>query len=118
MRKLVIARLGTDNKVAYDAAGNRFFVPDSLRSEIKIGMFASTIVETFNNRTNDKGELEECDPWQRESISVVNADKKAFLNIVTGDMLLDAEAKLHVANETKQMAETYGLSAEELKAVW
>lgn len=113
-----IVRLGEGNKVAYDITGKRYFIPEGMRTNIKVGDYCTAITEEFSSRTNDKGELEACEPWQRVSVGFHHSDRKEFLKLSSGAEILAAESKLVVAAEMQNIAKEYNLTPEQLKAVW
>lgn len=123
MKAVKITRLGEGNKVAYNAAGERFFIPNSLRAEIKVGLHAIVNDETFDSRTktDDQGQpviengqpvIEKCEPWTRTSVTMVGT-KEIILSAKAESSILDIEEAAFVAQATTQVKETYKLSDEQ-----
>lgn len=120
MKAVKITRLGEGNKVAYNAAGERFFIPNNLRTEVKIGQHAIVNEEWFDSRTktddqgnpileNNQPVIEKCERWSRTSVTMVG-DKGAILEAKAESSVLDLEEKAFVAAATAKVKDTYKLT--------
>lgn len=79
-------------KSAYDPAGNRAFVPVPLREQT--GDWGLMVTKTFSSRTNDKGEVEECEPWTRDQLSFIGSFKECVANKNVEAIAAKAEAAI------------------------
>lgn len=114
MKLINIATLGEGNKVCYDAAGNRYFIPEVMRKSAKAGEYAIVNQKTFTSRTNSEeghenfGKIEACAPWTREDITFIG-DKETAIKTKAASRLLEAEEDAYVAQETALLQKTYNV---------
>lgn len=115
MKVIAIASVGEETKVAYNAAGERFFVPTALRETVKPGGFAIVADKTFTSRTDENGDVVPCEPWTRTDITFFNADKTVVIRTKAESALLEVEEAAIVAAERVKIAKTYQLDDKLMK---
>lgn len=112
MKSIKVATLGKDNKVAYNAAGEQFFVPEPLRTAITTASFAIVISKSFTSKTDDVegsptyGKVIPCDEWTRQQLSFIGT-KDEVLQAKAESTLLDREESAFIAQETKKLESKY-----------
>lgn len=128
MQQLKIASLGQGNKTAYDAKGNRYFVPERFRSLVKTGEYMLVDTKHFAQsadrnadgtpKLNADGTPVLIDkPFDRTEITMVG-DFKVTTLALKEDVVNDGLADLIVKAEIKkQRAELKLTEADLLEAV-
>ena len=111
MKTIKIASLGEGNKSAYDAAGNRYFVPNRFRTNAKNGDTVLIVEKSFSSRTNDAGVVEACAPWTRSEVTFCGSFAEAAIAKNEAAINAGLEAAI-VAKEVKKLAKEYSLDAE------
>ncbi len=120
MNLIKIARLGKDNKTAFDASDAvQYFVPLALRATIAIGWYAITNTKHFEQSNESvldvdgkpTGEMQLVDkPFDRNDITFIHADKMECIRTKAASRLLAAEEDAFVDLETAKLKTTYDVS--------
>jgi hypothetical protein len=107
MKQYKIASLGKDNKVGYSASGHKIFIPERFRDNVKVGDYALTVDQTFDQRTDPStGQLVKVEPWTRETTTFIGSFKEAVLAMNEEKILAgvgEAIVKQEIVNQRKEL---------------
>lgn len=117
-----IASLSEGNKSAYDAAGNRYFLPERFRKNAKVGDFCIVKEQTFKHRTkidpatgapvlgaDGKPVMEDVAEWTRQDVTFVGTQKDMVIAASETKIIAatsDAIVNAHIANLLKEIQST------------
>lgn len=103
-----ISSFSPNGKRAYSLTGDHADLNEEQQKTAKIGEFIAFRQVERNTRTNDKGEVEECEPYTRNIVSYLGS-KDGLISALSEPLLIDAEVEAAVKKETHRIAKEYKL---------
>ena len=115
MKLVVLAAIATSGKVAYNVAGEKFFIPEALRKTAEVGKCAIVIEKSFTQKASvdtegvPTGEFEECEKWTRNDVTFIG-NKAEALAAKTESALMEVEEEAFINQAKANITKNYKLA--------
>jgi hypothetical protein len=100
MRIVQIVSLNESKSQAYNLVGENFFVATRFRDKIAEGDHVIVRTKSFTSRTDESGEIVDCEEWFRDDVSFIGTRKDCV--IALNDDQINAGVDAAIITQEKQ----------------
>lgn len=113
MKIVKIVSLNAEKSQAYDVSGSNYFVAVRFRNDIAEGNYVLVAEKTFTSKTDDDGNIVDCDAWVRTDVRLVGSFKDCVA-AKNESIILGKAEELLTAKLAKEAVAEFQLADEEL----